>query len=72
MNILIIGATSGIGKSLYNHYISSGCNVAIMGRRKELLEELSSGNPSATLPLSVDISDCTAFENSFKEVIERL
>lgn len=42
-----------------------------MGRRKELLEELSSGNPSATLPLSVDISDCTAFENSFKEVIER-
>ena len=71
MNILIIGATSGIGKSLYNHYISSGCNVAIMGRRKELLEELSSGNPSATLPLSVDISDCEAFENSFKEVIER-
>ncbi len=71
MNILIIGATSGIGKSLYNHYISSGCNVAIMGRRKELLEELSSGNPSATLPLSVDISDCTAFENSFKGVIER-
>lgn len=42
-----------------------------MGRRKNLLEEISSGNPSTTLPLSVDISDCKAFESSFKEVIER-
>lgn len=71
MNILIIGATSGIGKSLYSHYIASGCKVAIMGRRKELLEELSSGNASATLPLSVDISDCTDFEISFREVAKQ-
>ena len=71
MNILIIGATSGIGKSLYSHYVADGCNAAIMGRRKNLLEEISSGNPSTTLPLSVDISDCKAFESSFKEVIER-
>ena len=71
MNILIIGATSGIGKSLYSHYVADGCNVAIMGRRKNLLEEISSGNPSTTLPLSVDISDCKAFEKAFKEVIER-
>lgn len=42
-----------------------------MGRRKNLLEEISSGNPSTTLPLSVDISDCKAFERAFKEVIER-
>lgn len=72
MNVLIIGATSGIGRSLYSHYISNGCNVAIMGRRKGLLGELSSGNPEKTLPLSVDISDCEAFEKSFKEAIERL
>lgn len=71
MNILIIGATSGIGKSLYSHYVADGCNVVIMGRRKNLLEEISSGNPSTTLPLSVDISDCKAFERGFKEVIER-
>ena len=71
MNILIIGATSGIGKSLYSHYVADGCNAAIMGRRKNLLEEISSGNPSTTLPLSVDISDCKAFESSFKEVIKR-
>lgn len=36
-----------------------------------MLEEISSGNPSTTLPLSVDISDCKAFERAFKEVIEQ-
>ena len=45
--------------------------LRLWGRRKNLLEEISSGNPSTTLPLSVDISDCKAFERSFKEVIER-
>lgn len=72
MNILIIGATSGIGKSLYQYYISIGCNVAIMGRRKELLEDLSSKSPSNTFPYSVDISDCTSFNNSFNNAIKQL
>lgn len=72
MNILIIGATSGIGKSLYQYYISIGCNVAIMGRRKGLLEELSSNNPSNTFPFSVDISDCASFDNSFNNAVEQL
>ena len=40
MNILIIGATSGIGNSLYSHYISCGNRVAIMGRRKNILDDI--------------------------------
>ena len=40
MNILIVGATSGIGKALYSHYISCDNNVAIMGRRKSILDEI--------------------------------
>lgn len=72
MNILIIGATSGIGKSLYQYYISIGCKVAIMGRRKGLLEELSSNNPSNTFPFSVDISDCASFDNSFNSAVKQL
>ena len=42
MNILIVGATSGIGKALYSHYISCDNNVAIMGRRKSILDEICS------------------------------
>ena len=72
MNILIIGATSGIGRSLYSHYVSCGNNVAIMGRRKEVLDELYTGNPSSTLPLAVDVSDCSAFNSAFCKVIDSL
>ncbi|MDE6152975.1 MAG: SDR family NAD(P)-dependent oxidoreductase [Muribaculaceae bacterium] len=72
MNVLIIGATSGIGKSLYCHYAARGCRIAIMGRRKQLLEDMSSNNSPSTIPLSVDISDCASFDNSFKESIEFL
>lgn len=70
MNILIVGATSGIGKSLYSHYVSCGNNVAIMGRRKEILDELYSDNPSSTFPLAVDVADSQAFNNAFCQTID--
>lgn len=72
MNILIIGATSGIGRSLYRHYISNGNNVAIMGRRKDVLDELYNANPSSTLPFTVDISDCKAFTDAFSKCAESM
>ncbi|MBD5294531.1 MAG: SDR family NAD(P)-dependent oxidoreductase [Bacteroides sp.] len=40
MNILIIGATSGIGHNLWEHYVSSGHNVIVVGRRRELLDDM--------------------------------
>ena len=70
MNILIIGATSGIGNSLYSHYISCGNRVAIMGRRKNLLDSLCAENPANTLALQVDISDINSFSHAFTEVIK--
>lgn len=70
MNILIIGATSGIGNSLYSHYISCGNRVAIMGRRKNILDEICAANPTDTLALQVDISDINSFSNAFEEVVK--
>lgn len=70
MNILIIGATSGIGNSLYLHYISCGNRVAIMGRRKNILDDICIASPTNTLALQVDISDTNSFNNAFKEVVK--
>ena len=39
MNILIIGATSGIGKALFEKYIIEGNRLGIVGRRAYLLDE---------------------------------
>ena len=36
MNIIIIGATSGIGKALYENYVTKDNIVAIVGRRTKL------------------------------------
>lgn len=40
MNILIIGATSGIGKALFLKYANADNRIGIVGRRTELLNEL--------------------------------
>ncbi|MDO4930242.1 MAG: SDR family NAD(P)-dependent oxidoreductase [Bacteroidales bacterium] len=70
MNILIIGATSGIGNFLYSHYIACGNHVAIMGRRKYILDKLCAENPTNTLAFQVDISDTSSFNNAFAEIIK--
>ena len=36
---IIIGATSGIGKSLAEKLVSEGCLVGITGRREEMLKD---------------------------------
>ena len=40
MKILIVGATSGIGRALFELYASQGHEVAVVGRRQEMLDEM--------------------------------
>ena len=56
MNILIIGATSGIGKALFKLYIKDNHRIAIVGRRTHLLDELSRKHPSNTFAATADIT----------------
>ncbi len=44
--VIIIGATSGIGKALAELYHSKGCIVGVTGRRTVLLEELKEKHPN--------------------------
>lgn len=56
MNILIIGATFGIGKELLNQYIVQGHSVIACGRRENVLSELSKSN-SSVQGVQLDICD---------------
>lgn len=49
MKIIIIGATSGIGKSLVEHYAQAGHEIGITGRRTEMLADIEKGFPNATI-----------------------
>ena len=44
--IIIVGATSGIGRKLAELYVHNSCKVGITGRRKELLDEIQKNYPS--------------------------
>ena len=56
MNIIIIGATSGIGKALFEKYIKEGNRLGIVGRRMHLLDELNHQHPSNTYTATADIT----------------
>ncbi len=56
MNIIIIGATSGIGKALFKKYAADGNRIGIVGRRTHLLDELRQKYPDNTIAATADIT----------------
>jgi short-subunit dehydrogenase len=55
--IIIIGATSGIGKEIASIYVAKGWRVALTGRRKNLLEELKERHPHQIITACFDVRD---------------
>ena len=54
--IIIIGATSGIGKTLFDKYAADGNRIGIVGRRTHLLNELRQEHPDMTVTATADIT----------------
>lgn len=71
MNILIIGATSGIGHNLWEHYVSLGHDVIVTGRRKESLDDIGRNYPEHTSPVKCDISQAGSFDNALEGIIHK-
>jgi short-subunit dehydrogenase len=55
-DIIIIGATSGIGKALFGKYANDGNRIGIVGRRANLLDELRQEHPDTTVTAIADIT----------------
>lgn len=55
-NIIIIGATSGIGKALFEKYAADCNRIGIVGRRTHLLDELRQEHPDTTVTAIADIT----------------
>ena len=54
--IIIIGATSGIGRALFEKYAAGGNRIGIVGRRTHLLYELRHEHPDTTVASTADIT----------------
>ena len=64
MNIVIIGATSGIGKALFEKYANENNRIGIIGRRAHLLDKLYQKYPSKTIPTKADIINLEEIEQA--------
>ena len=67
--ILITGGGSGIGRALAEAFLAEGNQVVIVGRRKELLDEVTAANPGMRSAV-LDIADGEAIR-SFAERLKR-
>lgn len=58
--VIIIGASSGIGRMLAEHYASTGCKVAAAARRIEELQKLKEKFGDNVHIMQMDVTDCNA------------
>lgn len=71
-NVIVIGATSGIGREVAEMYVRQGCRVGVTGRRGQLLEEMVREAPAGQVFTQVfDVSADTAAE-SLAELVDRM
>lgn len=72
MNILIVGATSGIGKALLEKYVEMGNFVVAIGRRQQLLDELYKKYNGKVLGEKADVTDVEAIGVVMRNIQKRL
>ena len=63
--IIIIGATSGIGRALFEKYAADGNRIGIVDRRTHLLNELRQEHPDTTVAATADITKQDEIERAF-------
>ena len=68
MNIIIIGATSGIGRALFEKYAADGNRIGIVGRRTHLLNELRQEHPDTTVTATADITKQDEIARAFESL----
>jgi short-subunit dehydrogenase len=70
--VIIIGATSGIGRALAELYLKAGWMTGLTGRRVALLEELKAVSPSSVVIEEMDVTATTEAGKAFARLVHEL
>ena len=68
MNVLVVGGGTGIGKAIAASFAENGCNVAISGRRMEVLQQVVD-EVDSSVPIKARAAD-VADRESVKSLID--
>lgn len=69
---IVIGATSGMGKSITELLIQNGYAVGVTGRRIELLVSLKQKNPEQICYSQMDVQDLSSIESICNDLVNKL
>ncbi|HEY5589900.1 MAG TPA: SDR family NAD(P)-dependent oxidoreductase [Paludibacter sp.] len=69
---IIVGATSGIGRSLAKLLVENNYKVGTTGRRSYLLEQIKTENPDSYYIKTFDITQTQSIENHLNELTQEL
>ncbi|HEY6010150.1 MAG TPA: SDR family NAD(P)-dependent oxidoreductase [Nitrospirota bacterium] len=69
---IIIGATSGIGRSLADIFLREGYTVGLAGRRIHLLEEVKNNYPDSVFLKRIDVAQTTEAIDSLETLINEM
>ncbi|NNL66459.1 MAG: SDR family oxidoreductase [Myxococcales bacterium] len=67
-NVVVTGAGTGIGRATALRLSEAGARVALLGRRKELLDAVAAEAAGETHVVAVDVRDAPAQQAAFAEV----
>ncbi|GMT97811.1 bifunctional NADP-dependent 3-hydroxy acid dehydrogenase/3-hydroxypropionate dehydrogenase YdfG [Corallococcus caeni] len=65
MNVLVTGATAGIGQAIARRFVKEGARVIATGRRSDRLEALQAELGERLLPVTLDVTDKAAVKAVF-------
>jgi NADP-dependent 3-hydroxy acid dehydrogenase YdfG len=74
-NVLVAGASSGMGRGIALRFAAEGAAVALVARREDALESLANeirGQGGQALPIAADLTDVGAAEAAIGRAVEQL
>lgn len=70
-NIIVVGATSGLGRGLAERYMAEGYIVGIVGRREAVLKEMAEGKSNVFFQVA-DVTDINMIGKLLQNLLERM